>query len=108
MSLQAPHFITLVIPEYALEKEIHLLSTEGLHEVHYDPATDTMELVWHSTTTSSPAEPADNDMVLTMEEENDHYHSTTVGNLSNVSICISADIKLVRPALDIQLVNPFQ
>ncbi|KAI8144946.1 hypothetical protein BJV82DRAFT_606849 [Fennellomyces sp. T-0311] len=108
VSLQPPHSITLLIPEYAMEKEIHLLSTEALHAVHYDPATNTMELVWRSTTSLLPTESAESELVLTVEQESNHYQSSTVGCLSNVSICISADIKLIRPALDIQLVNPFQ
>ncbi|KAI9260737.1 hypothetical protein BDA99DRAFT_513059 [Phascolomyces articulosus] len=136
LSIHPPSSLTLFIPEYGMKKDINLNHNKAIQSIEYDSEKDTMELVWHhhvddngnnrhspqsSTTTTTtllqpppamvgPTEqpPPENDLIFTVEQEtNDQYQTMTIGYQSEIDVSLVSDMKVIRPGLDIQLVNPF-
>ncbi|KAI9498817.1 hypothetical protein BDB00DRAFT_799626 [Zychaea mexicana] len=127
VSLQPPYSLIIFISEYGLEKEIHILNCKDIHTVSFDPATDTMQLIWHTPSltfaptlapqlspaphpsTASPSPAAEQDSELAVEQqEHNRYQASSVRQGSVVDIRIVSDMKVIRPGLEIQLVNPFK
>ncbi|CDH60623.1 rnb-domain-containing protein [Lichtheimia corymbifera JMRC:FSU:9682] len=121
------HVLTLYIPDYDLQKDVHLLNHPGILHTTFYSADHSMELTWEgdeisqaeeeeppssSSLAAAAAAAADDhnsDLVLTVDDEEHglrHTSTSIVEFMSCIDIRITSDMKVVRPCLDIQLVNP--
>ena len=133
LSLQpSQHSITVFIPDYGITKEINLAHDKDIQTINYNPKNDIMELVWQqrhhrhdgpspsSSTTTTILQPPpatvrhteeqsvgeQNELIFTVEQQDeDQYHQMIIERQSQVNVRIRSDMKVIRPGLDIQLVN---
>lgn len=119
------HVLTLYIPDYDLQKDVHLLNHPGILHTTFHSADHSMELTWEgdeisqaeeeeppsssSVAAAAAADDHNSDLVLTVDDEEHglrHTSTSIVEFMSCIDIRITSDMKVVRPCLDIQLVNP--
>lgn len=114
------HTLTLYIPDYDLQKDVYLLNHPGILHTTFHSADHSMEVTWEGdeisqveeeppTSSSMAVDDHNSDLVLTVDDEEHglrHTSTSIVEFMSCIDIRITSDMKVVRPCLDIQLVNP--